>query len=385
MDLDKNYNIILINIDGFRKDKIDLCPTLKSIKDESYFFSNMFTVAPYTFASLHAVFSSMYPSRNGVNAYYNIFKFKKNEITTLSELLKENGYYTSCDIISKSVLPNKGFDEWNLFDEKTVDFQSRHKELIQKLSKNKKFFLFLHFTETHKYLIREIVQKYKQEENDDEFFSSQNENNERYNSYLPSCDDYVSTIMKTIEDCGISEKTIVIFFADHGTSIGEKKGEKFYGVYTYDYTINVFSILKIPKHTHKTIKNQCSTLDIFPTIAELAGIKLDNKFDKIQGKSLIPLIDNREKEEREVFVETGGIYGPWPSAKKHNVFCVRSQQKKLIYNDTPETWEFYKINEDPNEMNNIYDEKLEDVKKLKKKMMFYFNENKISTKLTPKF
>jgi arylsulfatase A-like enzyme len=133
MDLDKNYNIILINIDGFRKDKIDLCPTLKSIKDESYFFSNMFTVAPYTFASLHAVFSSMYPSRNGVNAYYNIFKFKKNEITTLSELLKENGYYTSCDIISKSVLPNKGFDEWNLFDEKTVDFQSRHKELIQKL------------------------------------------------------------------------------------------------------------------------------------------------------------------------------------------------------------------------------------------------------------
>mgnify|MGYP001601586926 CR=1 FL=1 len=93
----------------------------------------------------------------------------------------------------------------------------------------------------------------------------------------------------------------------------------------------------------------------------------------------------REREEREIFVETGGIYGPWPSAKKHNVFCVRSQQKKLIYNDTPETWEFYKISEDPNEMNNIYDEKLEDVKKFKKKMMFYFNENKINTKLTPKF
>ena len=29
----KDYNIILINIDGFRKDKIDLCPSLKFLKD----------------------------------------------------------------------------------------------------------------------------------------------------------------------------------------------------------------------------------------------------------------------------------------------------------------------------------------------------------------
>ena len=29
----KDYNIILINIDGFRKDKIDYCPALKSLKE----------------------------------------------------------------------------------------------------------------------------------------------------------------------------------------------------------------------------------------------------------------------------------------------------------------------------------------------------------------
>ena len=71
----KDYNIVLINIDGFRKDKIDLCPTLKSLKENSIYFSNMFTVAPYTFAAIHAIFSGTYPSTNGVNAYYNIFKF----------------------------------------------------------------------------------------------------------------------------------------------------------------------------------------------------------------------------------------------------------------------------------------------------------------------
>ena len=71
-----NYNIIFINLDGLRRDKVDLCPTLKLLKQQSIYFSGMKTVAPYTFASLHSVFSGMYPSRNGVNGYYAIFRFK---------------------------------------------------------------------------------------------------------------------------------------------------------------------------------------------------------------------------------------------------------------------------------------------------------------------
>ena len=74
--MNQDYNIILINLDGFRKDKIDLCPTLKLLKENNYFFPNMFTVAPYTFSALPAVFSGMYPSRNGANSYYNMFKLK---------------------------------------------------------------------------------------------------------------------------------------------------------------------------------------------------------------------------------------------------------------------------------------------------------------------
>jgi len=385
MKIAKNHNIILINIDGFRKDKIELCPTLNSLKENSFYFSNMFTAAPYTFAALHSIFSGMYPSRNGVNSYYNIFKFRKKEITTLSELLRNNGYYTSCDIISESVLPNKGFDEWNLFDEESVNFKERHKKLIQRLAEKEKFFLFLHFTETHKHLVRAIVKKYKQEDNDDDYFCSISENNTRYDSYLPSCDDYIATILETVKSAGIANKTTLIFFSDHGTSVGEKKGEKFYGVYTYDYTINVFCIMNIPGEESSSTDKQCSTLDIFPTIAELTGVKLDNGFDRIQGKSVIPLITGREVEEREIFVETGGLYGPWPSPKKHNVFCVRSQRKKLIYNDTPETWEFYNLDDDPKEIDNIYDENLSDVKNLKERLLYYLNENEINTKLTPEF
>jgi len=376
-------NIILINLDGFRSDKIDLCPNLKMIKETSYFFSNMFTVAPYTFAALPAVFSGMYPSRNGASAYYNMFNFKKNEITTLTEVMKKAGYYTSCDIIDDSVVPESGFDEYGIYDEENTKFLKRHSEIIQRLSKKEPFFLFLHNTETHKRLVRSIVEKYDQKDNDEEYYKSQKENHERYNSYLPLCDDYVAGILDTLKKSGIYENTILIFFTDHGTSVGEKKGEKFYGVFTYDYTIHVFCIIHIPKKLPKIINTQCSTIDIFPTITELTGIKLlDDKFKMIQGKSLLPLISNPLSKDRDVFVETGGLYGPWPSPERHNVFCIRVNNKKLIYNDTPQTWEFYELNNDPNEINNKYDDSMKEIISLKRKLIKFLQENKIETNIS---
>ena len=381
MGLYEDYNIILINLDGFRRDKIDHCLTLKNLKKNSYYFSKMNTVAPYTFASLHSVFSGMYPSSHGVNGYYNIFEFKKNEIVSLPEMLKKSKYYTACDIISEIVIPKQGFDEWNIFEEKSVDFISRHSELIKKLSKKDKFFLFLHYTEVHKHLVREIIEKENQGKNDD-FFKSKEKNHKRLDSYLSSCDDYVKAIISSLKESNIYEKTILIFFADHGTSIGEKFGEKFYGVFTYDYTINVFSIIHIPNCKPKIIEKQCRTIDIFPTIAEIIKQHPSIDLKNIQGESLFPLIEKINTKDREVFVETGGLYGPWPSPDKHNVFCVKFNDHKLIYNDTPQTWEFYNLKKDPNENNNIYEQNLTEIIKYKKRLLFYLNMNKINTNIS---
>ena len=171
----------------------------------------------------------------------------------------------------------------------------------------------------------------------------------------------------------------MIFFSDHGTSIGEKEGEKFYGVFTYDYTLNVFCLINIPEIIPKNIKKQCRTIDIFPTILDL--IKSTEKNTEIQGTSLYELINNNESDERELFVETGGLYGPWPSPSKPNVFCLKSNDKKLIYNDTPQTWEFYDLIKDPSENDNIYKSELVDVINLKKRLRHYIEENNIQTNL----
>jgi len=45
------YNLILLNLDGLRKDKVNLCPNLKSFKEKNIYFSKMITVSPYTLAA----------------------------------------------------------------------------------------------------------------------------------------------------------------------------------------------------------------------------------------------------------------------------------------------------------------------------------------------
>jgi arylsulfatase A-like enzyme len=373
--LTENYNIILVTLDGFRKDKIDLCSSLTSFKNDCLYFNSMITVSPYTLASLHAIFSGMYPQKNGVSAYYNMFKFKKDSIITIPQFLQSKNYYTCCDVISKVTIPSQGFDEYNIFDEKTVDFKKRHCDMIKSLSQKQKFFLFLHYTEPHKHLVDDVIQKYKQEENDDDYFSNKKENESRYESYLPECNNYVNSILQTIDKCGLSDNTIIIFHADHGTSMGEKKGEKFYGVFVYDYTINTFCMMKVPGIKPKIISQQCRTIDLFPTIAHLSNFTLNTNFDDVDGENLFQLIDDDLTTDREVFVETGGLYGPWPSPKKHNVFCIRFPTKKLIYNYTPNTWEFYDLTNDPNELENIYNSYDENIKKLKIKLLKHFKLN----------
>lgn len=369
-----DHNIILVNLDGLRRDRISKLEKMNVLKNESYFFENMNTVAPYTFASLHAIFSGMYPSRNGVNGYYNIFKFRKNEIKTITEFLKDAGFYTSCDVIDDSVIPRQGFDEFNIFEEETVNFSERHSSIIKKLSSKGKFFLFLHYTETHRDLVREVVRKQKNELNDDQYYNSLKENSDRYDSYLPSCNRYITSLVDTVKECKIKEKTIFIFFSDHGTSIGEKKGEKFYGVFAYDYTLNVFCLINIPGIVPKITKKECRTIDMFPTILEFIHKKETNM--DFQGESLFGLL-REDSKDRELFVETGGLYGPWPSPTKPNVFCIRTKNKKLIYNDTPQTWEFYDLRKDPLEKNNIYESNNEEVIILKNKLAHYIKENKI--------
>ena len=374
-----DYNIILVNLDGLRQDKVELCPNLNSLKEKGIYFNNMISASPYTLTAHHSIITGLYPSQHGIDSYYHMFRFKK-DVVTLPELLKNEGYFTRCDCHLESLMTKKGFDEHNNFDENTVDYNTRHKQVIKELSKHKKFFLFLQCSKLHTHLVSEVL-SVKDKISDDEYHQNVSINENKFESHLKEFDSVVGNLITTLDELQLSDKTIIIFTADHGTSFGEKLGERSYGTFVYDYTTRVFCLLYIPNNSSKIIHNQCNSIDIFPTIMEIAGISLDETCNNILGKSLFRLSDGTENNDRESFVETGGLDGPWPSPKKHNVFCIRHNGKKLIYNDTPTTWEFYDLVKDPKETQNIYDESLEEVSRMKNRLLHYFDVLEIKTKL----
>ena len=72
----------------------------------------------------------------------------------------------------------------------------------------------------------------------------------------------------------LKENTILVFFSDHGTGIGERFGERNYGSFTYEETIKTFFLFM----GKDIIKNRINeklreNIDIFPTILELIGTK----------------------------------------------------------------------------------------------------------------
>ena len=68
----KNYNVILILLDGARIDRLPVSYGLKKLVTKGTLFSQMIAAAPYTVASIHSLFTGLYATTNGVNCYNNM-------------------------------------------------------------------------------------------------------------------------------------------------------------------------------------------------------------------------------------------------------------------------------------------------------------------------
>ena len=123
----------------------------------------------------------------------------------------------------------------------------------------------------------------------------------------------------------------------------------------YDETIRAFSLFVQPEiFPKKEITSTVSLIDIMPTLMDLLKITPNENKLPIQGNSLLPFLKEEETEGRLAFSETGGMYGPYPSPKKHNLFSVRNNSWKLIYQKTVDEYELYDLIHDPEENKNLF-------------------------------
>ena len=354
-------NVILICIDGGRLDRALNSKAFKHLATKSIFFPQTITYAPYTNSAIHALISGSYGNRNGCYSYWHSIKFKKNEFKTLTEYLHDADYFTHADTPSDLVLPNSGFDKFEVYDESMVDLTERHKELLKNMKQindqGKNFFLYLHYESIHTGILNPVLKAY--DNYSKEYFENRKINEERYDKLFRNAENYLESILNEIENLEMNDDSLVLVMSDHGISVGEKFGERAYGAFCYDYTIKTFTYFLANNLPTLEIKQQTRTIDFMPTVLDFLEIPLDHNFASLDGISLTPLINGEETDEQIAFTETANPLESKKPPKEPNTKSVRTSKWKLIYNEHNNTKELYNLEQDPNENKNLIGNGLE--------------------------
>jgi arylsulfatase A-like enzyme len=167
-----------------------------------------------------------------------------------------------------------------------------------------------------------------------------------YYAMVAEIDDWLGKIIKTLEDIGEAEDTLIVFTSDHGELLGAHGGLG--KLVFFEESLRIPLILKMPgviKAGH-IINEPVSSLDYYATILEyLLGEHHDS-----DGYSLKPLIENGwdEAANGEKY-----ITAQWNQKSKNYHYCVRTKDWKYITTEGGVGGCLFNLTDDPFEMNNL--------------------------------
>lgn len=181
-------------------------------------------------------------------------------------------------------------------------------------------------------------------------------------------DDMLGNIVAALEEQGVADNTIIVFFSDHGIQHGEHGlGGK---VLLYDESVHVPMIVydpRVPSGKRQSIVDDFAlSVDIAPTILDLAGITPP---DTMQGSSVKPFLTGKPSNWRDdIFMESMMITQGYPLMEavrnddfKYIRYFDKNKQYPLhadalaasIKGEKPVYEELFDLRTDPNETTNL--------------------------------
>lgn len=183
-----------------------------------------------------------------------------------------------------------------------------------------------------------------------------------YYASVSYMDAQVGKVLDALEEEGLAENTIVVFTSDHGFHLDEH--DFWMKVSLHEESARVPLIIKVPGKKPAVCTSFAELLDLYPTLAELAGIEAS---PHLQGKSLVPTLDRPDFKVRDMAfsVSQGG-----------RSFLLRNEDWAFIQYDEDggAGMELFDMKKDPQQYTNLaedpdYAETVDFFrKKLKKKL-----------------
>jgi len=340
-------NIILITADALRPDVAVHLPFLGKLVSKSSFFSNVFSYQNNSTGAFYSIFSGIYGNKSEANSYFGSLNFKKDRCKLLTQYFKEQGYFTLAHSMSDIILPREHFDAYycELDEEKIPALYDRMLYELKHCGKN--FFVHFHVALIHTRIIENVAKKFKYK--DKEYYEQVEKNKENYFQYALEADARIQHLLEQFD----LRSCILVIYSDHGTTYGEKFGERFYGSLCYDDTLRTFALFYGADFPAFCSDLVVRGVDIMPTLLDVMNIEEDGK-TIMDGKSLVPLIKGK-KEERVAFSEVAPLQGSsdYPSPKKPNIHAVRTNYWKLLFYRSTNTYELYDLKNDSHEDKNL--------------------------------
>ncbi|OQB12680.1 MAG: Arylsulfatase [Firmicutes bacterium ADurb.Bin193] len=393
-------------------------PNLDALARDGIRFENFFCTSPVCSPARASILTGKIPSQHGVHDWIvggngesdNIdrggtkerIEYLKGQ-TGYTDILAQNGYI--CGISGKwhlgdSHTPQKSFSHWFVFgggaskyfnavmiNEKGESIEVSEyltdvitDDAIGFIEKNaggdKPFYISVHYNAPHRPWInnhpKELVESYDdcpfescpsepmhpwlthwRGANGDRDDAPDRECLKEYFAAVTAMDANVGRIMKKLDELGIRENTLVCFMSDNGLNCGHHgiwgKGNGTFPQNMYDTSVKVPFIVSHPGRIPKGVvcDSLLSQYDFMPTLLDYVGLK-NPESDKLPGKSFLPILEGGNMDGHEhlvVFDE----YGP--------VRMIRTREWKYIHRYPYGPCELYDLVADPDERNNLIDDK----------------------------
>lgn len=190
---------------------------------------------------------------------------------------------------------------------------------------------------------------------------------------IENIDENMGRLIEYLKASGLSKNTVLIFMSDNGPAgnglgrVGKPVGTSASGEKLYSYNAGMRGTKGSPDEggvrvpffvwwdgkitAGKTMEQVAAHIDLFPTVAELAGAELP--VEQVEGRSLVSLLENADAPWPDRLLVTH--CGRWPIGKEPNdyqwkQFAIRSQQFRLVNNT-----ELFDMLADPGQTKNVID------------------------------
>jgi len=171
-----------------------------------------------------------------------------------------------------------------------------------------------------------------------------------YLATIKSVDDNIGRVLEYLKENGLEENTIVVYASDQGFFLGEHGF--FDKRFMYEEALRMPFIIRYPGKIKPGIivDDIITNIDFAPTLLEMAGIPVP---EAVQGNSFFSNLKGKTPQDWRQSM----YYHYYEFPYYHRVqphYGIRNQRYKLIhfYYDV-DVWEFYDLQNDPSEMNNL--------------------------------